>query len=344
MEGTFEPFVQMDAHRVPAHPHRESSVPRELTLAAVQAETGPDLDATLERTRRLARSAAEAGADLVAFPETWLPGYPAWLDVCRDAALWDHGPVKAVFRRLAEESVVVPGPVTGAFAGLARELGIVLVVGVSERVEEGPGRGTLYNALLTFDADGRLANHHRKLVPTYTERLVWGNGDGAGARAVDTAAGRVGGLVCWEHWMPLPRQALHEDGEDVHVAAWPTVKEMNHVACRQYAFEGRCYVVAVGGLLRASGLPAELTPDPARVAGPDAWVVRGGSAIYGPDGACLAGPIYEEEAVLTATVDPGQVAEESMTMDVAGHYARPDVFRLQRVPAPPRVVERPPPP
>lgn len=313
-------------------------------LAAIQAESGPDLDATLERTHKLARRAVDAGASLVAFPETWVPGYPAWLDVSRDAGLWDHPPVKAVYRRLAEDSVTVPGPVCHAFAALARELGVVLVVGVSERVEAGPGRGTLYNALLTFDADGRLANHHRKLVPTYTERLVWGNGDGAGVRAVDTSAGRVGGLVCWEHWMPLPRQALHESGEDVHVAVWPTVKELSHVACRQYAFEGRCFVLAVGGLLRASGLPPELEADPRLAAGPDAWVVRGGSAIYGPDGAVLAGPVYEEEAVLTASVDSGRIREEAMSMDVTGHYARPDVFRLERLSGPHRVVERPPPP
>jgi len=316
---------------------------REITLAAIQAEAGPDVDATVERSRALVRRAAAAGADLIALPETWIPGYPAWLDVCRDAGLWGHPPVKAVFRRLAEASVSVPGPVTDAFGALARELAIVLVVGVSERVAAGPGRGTLYNALLTFDADGRLANHHRKLVPTYTERLVWGNGDGAGVRAVDTAAGRVGGLVCWEHWMPLPRQALHEAGEDIHVASWPTVKEMNHVACRQYAFEGRCFVVAVGGLLRAAELPPELEVDRRLVAAADDWVVRGGSAIYGPDGAVLAGPVYDAEAILTVTVDPGRLHEEAMTMDVAGHYARPDVFRLERVPGPDRVVERPPP-
>jgi predicted amidohydrolase len=151
-------------------------------------------------------------------------------------------------------------------------------------------------------------------------------------RAVDTSAGRVGGLICWEHWMPLPRQALHESGEDYHVAAWPTVKSMNLVASRHYAFEGRCYVLVSGSIMRASALPVGLEPDPARVAGPDAWVLRGGSAIVAPDGAVLAGPVFEEETMLLADGEPDRIREERMNLDVAGHSSRPDCFRLERVP------------
>lgn len=301
------------------------------TAAAVQAESAATLREGLERTADLVRGAAAAGASLVAFPETWLPGYPAWLDVCRDAALWDHPPVKAAFRRMAEESVTVPGPASDALGEIARASAVTLVVGVVERTDAGPGRGTLYNALLTYTPDGALANHHRKLVPTYTERLVWGQGDARGVRAVDTPAGRVGGLVCWEHWMPLARQALHESAEDVHVAAWPTVKEMNQVACRQYAFEGRCFVLATGSLQRAAALPPGLEPHPDLVASPEQWVLRGGSAIIAPDGQYLAGPVYDEPAILTAELDLGRVREEAMSMDVAGHYSRPDCFRLERL-------------
>jgi len=303
----------------------ESSV-----VAVVQAEVAPDLRTGLLRTRELALEAAGAGAGLIAFPETWLPGYPAWLDVCRDAGLWDHAPVKAAFRRMADESVVVGSATTSELGAIARDAGAVLVVGVTERVEAGPGRGTLYNALLTFGADGRLLNHHRKLVPTHTERLVWGPGDAAGVRAVDTPAGRVGGLICWEHWMPLARQALHESGEDIHVAVWPTVKEMNLVASRHYAFEGRCWVLAAGSLLRASALPEGLEPHPDRAPGPASLVVRGGSAIIGPDGGVLAGPVWDEPAVLTARIDAGRLREERMSLDVTGHYSRPDCLRLQR--------------
>ncbi|MBW3569961.1 MAG: carbon-nitrogen hydrolase family protein [Gemmatimonadetes bacterium] len=296
------------------------------SVAIVQAEVAPDLDAALESTFALARSAAEGGARLVVFPETWIPGYPAWLDLSRDAALWDHAPVKRVYRRIAENSVVVDGPSGRRLREIAREVGATLVVGVSERVDRGAGRGTLYNTLLTLGPDGALLNHHRKLVPTYTERLVWGGGDADGLAAVDTPAGRVGGLVCWEHWMPLARQALHECGEDVHVAVWPTAHEMHQVASRHYAFEGRCYVLAAGALMRASALPAELEVHAERVQGPGQWVLRGGSAIIGPDGRYVREPVYDEPAIIHAELDLGRCREEAMTLDVGGHYHRAELF------------------
>lgn len=304
-----------------------------IRAAVVQAEVAPDLERGLELTRELAREAARSGAELIVFPETWLPGYPAWLDVCRDAALWDHAPGKAVFARMAEHSVAVPGPALDSLSDTAREVSATLVVGVSERVERGRGRGTLYNSLLVIGPDGALLNHHRKLMPTFTERMVWGAGDVEGLRAVDTPVGRVGGLVCWEHWMPLARQALHESGEDVHVAVWPTVHEMHQVASRHYAFEGRCFVLAAGALMRASALPPELEPHPERVSGPDQWVLRGGSAIIGPDGRYLVEPVYDEPRVLIAELDLRRSREESMTLDVTGHYHRPELFEFRPVPS-----------
>jgi nitrilase len=297
-------------------------------VAIVQAELAPDLASGIEATDRLTGDAARDGAALVAFPETWLPGYPAWLDVCRDVALWNHAPVKQVFARMAENSVVVEGESGRALQRIARTHGVTLVLGVTERIDAGVGRGTLYNALLTFGPDGALLNHHRKLVPTYTERMVWGPGDAHGLRAVDTPPGRVGGLVCWEHWMPLARQAMHESGEDIHVAVWPTVHEMHQVASRQYAFEGRCFVLAIGSLLRAKDLPRELEPHPERVTSPEQYVLRGGSAIIGPDGAYLAGPVYDAPCTLYAELDLNRVREESMSLDVAGHYHRPDCLEL----------------
>lgn len=295
-------------------------------VAVVQAEVEPTLEDGLVRTRELALEAASQGARLVVFPETWIPGYPAWLDVCRDTALWNHPPVKQAFRRMAENSVVVAGESGRALGDIARDAKVTLVIGVSERVEQGPGRGTLYNSLLTYGPDGALLNHHRKLVPTYTERMVWGTGDADGLAPVETEVGRVGGLVCWEHWMPLARQALHQAGEDIHVAAWPTAIESHQIASRQYAFEGRCYVLAAGALMRTSALPPELEPHPERVASPDAWLLRGGSAIIGPDGTYIREPVYEQAVTLYAELDLARVREESMTLDVAGHYHRPDLF------------------
>jgi predicted amidohydrolase len=299
--------------------------------AAIQAETTPDLDAALDRTGVLTREAAQRGARLIVFPETWIPGYPAWLDVCRDAGRWDHPPVKAEFRRIAENRVAVPGPATDVIAAIAREASVTIVVGVTERVPGGPGAGTLFNSLLILGPDGDLLVHHRKLVPTYTERLIWGPGDAAGLHVAATPAGRIGGLICWEHWMPLARQVLHDDAEDIHAALWPTVKDINLIACRQYAVEGRCFVIAAGSLMRASALPQSLTPHPDLVSGPDQLVLRGGSAIISPRGDVLAGPVFDEETILVADLDLDHIIEERMNLDVAGHYSRPDCFRLDVV-------------
>lgn len=306
---------------------------RIVRAAVVQAEVPRDQAHGLDRAAALTRDGAADGATVVVFPETWLPGYPAWLDVCRDAALWNHQPVKTVFRRLAEESVAVPGPATDALADIARKNAVTLVMGVSERINGGPGQGTLYNTILTFGPDGALLNHHRKLMPTYTERMVWGTGDAEGLRSVELAGdaghGRIGALVCWEHWMPLARQALHEAGEDIHVALWPTVHEMHQVASRQYAFEGRCFVLAAGSVMRAAALPAELESHPDRVSSPDQWVLRGGSAIIGPDGSYIAQPVYDAESLVIADLDLDRVREERMNLDVSGHYHRPDLLELR---------------
>jgi len=230
---------------------------------------------------------------------------------------------------LMENSVVVPGPVTEALAKAAREHQIVLNISVHERVVEGPGRGTLYNTMLTFGQDGALLNRHRKIMPTYTERMIWGQGDGSSLHAVATDLGRIGGLICWEHWMPLARQVFHQSGEDIHIAAWPQVKEMNLIASRHYAFEGRCFVIACGAVMRASELPAELEPSEPLKQRPDSFVLNGGSAIIAPDGSLLAGPVFEEEVILTADLDLSRIAEESLALDVAGHYSRPDIFEVK---------------
>ena len=201
-----------------------------------------------------------------------------------------------------------------------------IVIGIHERIEDGPGHGSLYNSLLFFREDGSLVNQHRKLIPTYSERMIWANGDATGLRCAKIQDVNVGGLICWEHWMPLARQHMHNQAEQVHIAAWPTVHEMHQVASRHYAFEGRCFVLAAGQIMRASALPADLCS--ASVSSPDRLVERGGSAIIAPDGRYLAGPVFEDEAVLTATLDLLEIEKESMTLDVSGHYSRPDIFEL----------------
>jgi nitrilase len=297
---------------------------RVVRVAAVQAAPAfLDLEGSLGVLERWTRQAAAEGAAIVAFPETWLPGYPAWIDSSPEAALWGHAGARALHARLLENAVVVPSAATARMGALARELGIALVVGVQERAGK-----TLYNALLFFGDDGDLRNHHRKLVPTYTERLVWGQGDGHGLRAVDASGAKLGGLICWEHWMPLARQAMHDTGEEIHVAAWPGVHEMHLVASRHYAFEGRCFVIAAGSILRVDQMPAELPVAEKYARNPQGLMIPGGSAIIGPGGKVLAGPVFDVETVVVADCDLTEVAKESQTLDVSGHYSRPDVLEL----------------
>ena len=308
------------------------ALPITIRVAAVQAAPAfLDLEGTLGLLEEWTRRAASEGAKVIAFPETWLPGYPAWIDSSPEAAIWGHAGAKALFQRLAENAVTVPGPATERIAAAAREAGAALVVGVHERA----GR-TLYNALLIFGPDGTLLNHHRKLVPTYSERLVWGHGDGHGLRAVEAAGVKLGGLVCWEHWMPLARQAMHDAGEQIHVALWPGVQEMHQVASRHYAFEGRCFVIAVGSILRFSDMPPELPVLEKYARSPNGLMIAGGSAVVAPNGRYLAGPVFDEERLVVADCDLGEIPREAMTLDVSGHYSRPDVLELVVKPSPPR--------
>jgi nitrilase len=301
---------------------------RTIRVAVVQASfTVPNLAASSAKAVALIEEAAANGAKLVCFGETFLPGYPAWLDYCQGAALWNHPPLKEVFAELRANSVRVPGAETEVLAEAAVRLGVGIVIGVNERIQDAPGHGTLYNSLLFFGDDGRLVNHHRKLIPTYSERMVWGQGDSAGLRCVKVHNVNVGGLICWEHWMPMARQHMHNMGEQIHVAVWPTVHEMHQVASRHYAFEGRCFVLATGQIMRASALPAGLTPL-AQLA-PETLIERGGSAIIAPDGRYIVGPTFDEEVVLYATLDLQEIDQESMTLDVSGHYSRPDIFQLK---------------
>lgn len=306
-----------------------------VVVAAVQAAPiYQNLERSLARALELIAEAARRRAQLVVFPEAWLPGYPAWLDVCRDVAVFDNPAVKRLFAQLVEQSVVVPGPITETLGNAAREHNLTLVIGVNERVIEGPGRGTLYNTVLTFGPNGDLLNRHRKLVPTFNERLIWGPGDGNNLIVVDTPAGRVGSLICWEHWMPLVRQTLHVGGEDIHVALWPTVKEMYQIAARHYAFEGRCFVISVGSIMRKQDLPRELELTQAVAQSNSEFVLSGGSSIVGPDGQYVAGPSFDSEVIILARINLERIREESLTLDVTGHYNRPDLFAFDyRTPA-----------
>ncbi|MCY3977377.1 MAG: carbon-nitrogen hydrolase family protein [Chloroflexi bacterium] len=277
----------------------------------------------------LLSEAAGQGAQLASFGETFFPGYPAWLDYALDYARWDHPPTKQLYARLVANSMTIDGPEMRKLQEAARDNEVVLVLGINERVSCGRGNRSLYNSIVTIDADGSIVNHHRKLRPTYTEQLVWAPGDGAGLRAVDTAAGRVGGLICWEHWMPHARQAMHISNEAIHIALWPAVKESHQIASRHYAFEGRTFVLAVGNIMPASDFPAELDLPERLRAQPESLLLNGGSAVIAPDGNYLIKPVYGEETILYADLDLNRIAEEQMTLDVTGGYARDDIFTFE---------------
>jgi predicted amidohydrolase len=286
-----------------------------------------NLSQSMEKAEILVNEAVDEGANLIVFGETWLCGYPAWLDHCPGAALWGHEPTKEVFARMYCNSITVPGKETQIFSEWARKHKVTIVLGVNERVATGANTGTLFNSLLIFTADGQLANHHKKLMPTYTEKLLYGLGNGAGLRSVETAHGRIGGLICWEHWMPLTRQTMHNSGEIIHVALWPAVHEMHQIASRHYAFEGRCFVIAVGQIMRVRDIPPELEIPESLSQNPNDLILNGGSAIIAPDGFYDLKPQYELEGVIVHDMDDlKQAYRERMTLDVTGHYQRTDVF------------------
>ena len=278
-----------------------------IRVAAIQARPAYyDLDRCVAKALSLIAEAARNGAQLAAFGETFFPGYPAWLDVAIDYARWDHPPTKQLYARLVANSLALDSPQMRQLQDCAAKHEIVLVLGINEKVARGRGNRSLYNSIITINADGAILNHHRKLRPTFTEQLVWAQGDGAGLSAVDTAIGRVGGLICWEHWMPHARQALHISGESLHIALWPAVKESHQIASRHYAFEGRTFVLAVGSIMPVEDFPPELDlpAAPARpTTDPYASAATAAAPSIAPNGEYLIAPVYDEETILYADLD-----------------------------------------
>ena len=297
-------------------------------VACVQAEPVVlDREATLDKLERLTGEAVGEGAQLIVFPEAFLPAYPSsiW---ARAFAGWAESGAKETFALLARESVTVPGPAEARIGAAAREHGVWIVTGVTELDPERPS--TLYNTLLYHAPDGTLVERHRKLVPTNHERLVWGQGDGRGLRALPTPLGRLGGLICWENYMPLARFSLYESGVEIYLAPTADDGDAWQPTLVHIARESRAFVVSPAHFQRASAYPADF-PLAALIDGVGT-IGRGGSAILGPDGAYLAGPLYDEEGILYGDLDPSRLWEERQRFDVAGHYHRPDVLGLTVTP------------
>ena len=289
-------------------------------VAAVQI--APDLDSqagTLDRVLAALTEAAGKGAKLAVFPETFVPWYPYFSFVCPPVL------TGAEHVRLYEHAVVVPGPATETIAAAARQLGIVVALGVNER-----DHGSLYNAQLIFDADGALLLKRRKITPTFHERMIWGQGDGSGLKVVDTAVGRVGALACWEHYNPLARYALMAQHEQIHVSQFPgslvgpIFAEQIEVTIRHHALESGCFVVNSTGWMSEDQI-ARISPDEKLRKG-----LTGGcmTAIVSPEGRHLAPPLTSGEGILIADLDMALIVKRKRMMDSVGHYARPELLAL----------------
>ncbi|MFP4623777.1 MAG: carbon-nitrogen hydrolase family protein [Gemmatimonadota bacterium] len=295
-------------------------------VAVVQPEPAFfDPDAAVEAVAARTAEAAGQGARLVVFPEAFVGGYP-W-GLAFGTAVGGRLPEgRRGWERYWRGAIDVPGAHTERLAEVAREHGVYLAAGVIERDSRYSG-GTLYCTLLYFGPDGGLLGKHRKLKPTAAERLIWGEGDGSTLPVLDTDIGRVGGLICWENYMPLARTALYGKGVELYLAPTADARDGWQATLRHIALEGRCFVLGCNQYVRRDHYPDDL-----ELAGElEKWpelLCRGGSAIYGPLGDCVAGPLWEEPGMLVADLDMSEIVRGKFDMDVTGHYARPDVFRL----------------
>ncbi len=284
-----------------------------------------DLEKTMERALGLIAKAVSDGAGLVVFPEAWFPGYPTFVWRLPPGA--GMGKTDELYARLQANSI---DRINGGLEPLqeaAREHGVVLVLGYQE-LDSGVSGSTLFNSCAIIDADGSIANNHRKLMPTNPERMVWGFGDASGLNVVETAAGRIGALICWENYMPLARFALYAQDIDILVApTWDSgdtwLATMQHIAR-----EGGCWVVSCATSLEVSDIPADVPYYDDLFPNKDEWINPGDAVVYKPFGGVLAGPMRREKGLLTAEIDPGAARASRRKFDVSGHYARPDIFTL----------------
>ena len=295
-----------------------------VTVAAVQAAyILMDRRACLDKTITLLHDATDQGAEIVVFPEAFIPGTPIWIDT---RPIWDGD--GDWYAMLVDQAVVVPGPVTEILGDAARSTGAYLVIGVQEREPHG---STIYNTTLYFGPDGALLGKHRKLVPTGSERTVWGMGDGSTLPVIETPYGRLSGLTCWENFMPLARYYLYSRGVDIWAAPTLAPSDGWIATMRHISLEGRCYVIGVNPCLRADQIPTDF-PHRDQLLSPDhdprGWVEPGNSVIVDPRGTIVAGPARNEETILYADVDLAAVRAARRYFDPVGHYNRPDIFQL----------------
>jgi len=284
-----------------------------------------DREATTDKAIGLIRKAAEAGAQVIVFPEAFIPAYPRGLSF--GVVVGSRNPSgRDTWERYWSNAVEVPSPTVDALGAAAADAGAFVVMGVIERETQGT-RGTLYCTVLYFGPDGKLLGIHRKLKPTAAERLIWGEGDASTLTVVDTPYGRMGGLICWENYMPLARAAIYEKGVELYVAPTADSRDTWQATMRHIACEGRCFVLGCNQFVTKAMYPPDL-PGIEDLANLPEVMCRGGSVIVSPMGEVFAGPLWDEEGMLCADLDLADIVRARFDFDVTGHYARRDVFRL----------------
>ena len=295
-----------------------------MKAAAIQhAPVYLNRDATIEKVVSLIQEAGAEGADLIAFPETFVAGYPSWADFT-NASAFNNREQKRAFSLYLDNAVDVAAGDLDPVVAAAADVGAFVYVGIAER---SVSRGSVYATLAAIHPELGLVGTHRKLKPTYGERLVWADGDGAGLRAHDFAGSKLSGLNCWENWMPLARAALYAQGPEVHVMTWPGSPEISADISRFVAMEGRLFVVSSGGILQEEHLPDDLAVRQEMLDVHHRFA-SGGAVIVGPDGTVLAQAEKHAETILYADLDLSLVREARQNFDPAGHYSRPDVLNL----------------
>ena len=298
-----------------------------LKVAVVQsAPVLFDREATVQKACDLIEQAAAQDAQFVLFPEAYIPAYPRGLAF--GTVVGSRSPVgRKVWQRYWENTVEVPGPTTQILAAAAKKAQVYLAMGIIERDMQ-RSTGTLYCTLLYFGPNGRLLGKHQKLKPTAGECLIWGEGDGSTLTVIETEIGNIGGLICWENYMPLARMAIYNKGVDIYLAPTADARDTWQATLRHIACEGRCFVLGCNQYMTKDMYPDDLK-DLKELEEQPEIMCRGGSAIISPLGKVIAGPLYDREGILFAELDLGAVARSKFDFDVVGHYARPDVFQLR---------------
>lgn len=299
---------------------------QKLKVAVIQAASVLfNREASVEKACRLTQEAAAQGAKLILFPEAFIPAYPRGLSF--GAVVGSRSQEgRLTWQTYWANAVDIPSPTTGALGAAARQAKVYLAIGVIEKDSQFSG-GTLYCTLLYFNPEGQLIGKHRKLKPTASERLIWGEGDGSTLTVLDTEIGKIGGLICWENYMPLARMAMYGKGVEIYLAPTADSRETWQASLQHIACEGRCFVLGCNQYVTKTMYPSDLNGIEELESLPGE-MCRGGSVIISPLGKILAGPLYDKEGTLLAELDMAEIAQSKYDFDVTGHYARPDVFQL----------------